>query len=99
MNTPEPRSLSDCRFDTLPYFVVGDEIFPFKTWLGSTHKVQVNPGRSLFDWAMKPFALRRLGHHIVCCYLQSQLIQIYSVDWTDIYDTHNIEHRTEPVSH
>ena len=33
--------------------------------LGSTHKVQVNPGRSLFDWAMKPSALRRLGHHIV----------------------------------
>ena len=30
---------------------------------------------------------------------QSQLIQIYSVDWTDVYDTHNIEHRTEPVSH
>ena len=29
----------------------------------------------------------------------SQLIQIYSVDWTDIFDTHNIEHRTEPVSH
>ena len=30
---------------------------------------------------------------------QSQLIQIYSVDWTDVYDTYNIEHRTEPVSH
>ena len=30
---------------------------------------------------------------------QSQLIQIYSVDWTDVHDTHNIEHRTEPVSH
>ena len=29
----------------------------------------------------------------------SQLIQIYSVDWTDVYDTYNIEHRTEPVSH
>ena len=27
------------------------------------------------------------------------LIQIFSVDWTDVYDTHNIEHRTEPVSH
>ena len=27
---------------------------------------------------------------------QSQLIQIYSVDWTGVYDTHNIEHRTEP---
>ena len=30
---------------------------------------------------------------------QSQLIQMYSVDWTDVYDTYNIEHRTEPVSH
>ena len=30
---------------------------------------------------------------------QSQLIQIYSVAWTDVYDTHNIEHRTEPGSH
>ena len=30
---------------------------------------------------------------------QSQLIQMYSVDWTDVYDTHNIEHRTELVSH
>ena len=30
---------------------------------------------------------------------QSQLIQIYSVYWTDVYDTHNIEHRTESLSH
>ena len=30
---------------------------------------------------------------------QSQLIQIYSLDWTDVYDTHSIEHRTEPGSH
>ena len=30
---------------------------------------------------------------------QIQLIQIYSVDWTDVYDTHNIGHRTEPISH
>ena len=28
-----------------------------------------------------------------------QLIQIYSVDWRDVCDKHNIEHRTEPVSH
>ena len=31
--------------------------------------------------------------------MQSQLIQMYSMDWTDIYDTHNIEHRTEQVGH
>ena len=30
---------------------------------------------------------------------QSQLIQICSVDWTELYDTHNIEHRPELVSH
>ena len=30
---------------------------------------------------------------------QSQLIQVYSVGWIDVYDTHNIEHRTEPVSY
>ena len=29
--------------------------------------------------------------------MQSQLIQIYIVEWTYVYDTHNIEHRTEPV--
>ena len=28
---------------------------------------------------------------------RSQLIQIYSVDWTAVYETHNIEHRTEPA--
>ena len=27
---------------------------------------------------------------------QSQLIQIYSMDWTEVCDTHNIEHRTDP---
>ena len=30
---------------------------------------------------------------------ESILIQIYSVDWTDVYDTHSSEHRTEPISH
>ena len=46
------------------------------------------------------------GNSFLCIIVQgrcqpkkSQLIQICSVDWTDVYDTHNIEHRTEPVSH
>ena len=30
---------------------------------------------------------------------QSQLIEIYSVDWTDVYGTPSIEHRTDPVSY
>ena len=31
--------------------------------------------------------------------IHAESIKIYNVDWTDVYDTHNIEHRTEPVSH
>ena len=29
----------------------------------------------------------------------TESIKIYNVDWTAVYDKHNIEHRTEPVSH
>ena len=46
------------------------------------------------------------GNYFLCIFVQgrwqptqSQLIQIDSVDWIGVYDTHNIEHRTEPVSH
>ena len=31
MNLPIPTSLEGCSFDPLPYFLVGDEIFPLKT--------------------------------------------------------------------
>ena len=30
---PETAKHSTCDFDPLPYFLVGDEIFPLKTWL------------------------------------------------------------------
>lgn len=33
LNLPEPARLEGCRYDPLPYFMVGDEIFPLKTWL------------------------------------------------------------------
>ena len=33
MNIPSPRHLEGCSFDPLPYYLVGDEIFPLKTWL------------------------------------------------------------------
>ena len=49
---------------------------------------------------------RQTFTNILCIFVQgrrqstqSRLIQIYIVDWTDVYDTHSIEHRTEPVSH
>ena len=33
VNLPPPESLQDCTFDPLPYYMVGDEIFPLKPWL------------------------------------------------------------------
>ena len=33
MNLPNPSTLIGCQYDPLPYFLVGDEIFPLKTWL------------------------------------------------------------------
>ena len=33
MNIPPPRHLESCSFDPLPYYLVGDEIFPLKIWL------------------------------------------------------------------
>ena len=32
-NMPQPESVEGCHFDPLPYFLVGDEIFPLKIWL------------------------------------------------------------------
>ena len=31
MNIPPPTYLDGCSFDPLPYYLVGDEIFPLKT--------------------------------------------------------------------
>ena len=33
MNLPDAEYLEGCNFEPLPYFLIGDEIFPLKTWL------------------------------------------------------------------
>ena len=33
LDNPAPSTYMTCDFDLLPYFLVGDEIFPLKTWL------------------------------------------------------------------
>ena len=33
MKLPQPQSLPACSFEPLPYFLLGDDIFPLKTWL------------------------------------------------------------------
>ena len=44
LNLPEPATLNGCKFNPLPYFMVGDEIFPLKTWL-----MRPFPGKSLTE--------------------------------------------------
>ena len=41
-NTPEDESLDGCKFTPLPYFLLGDDIFPLKKWL-----IKLYPGRNL----------------------------------------------------
>ena len=33
MEIPEPSTVDGCEFDPLPYYLVGNAIFPLKTWL------------------------------------------------------------------
>ena len=42
MNIPPPMHLESCLFDSLPYYLVGDEIFPLKTWLMRPYPVQLS---------------------------------------------------------
>ena len=41
---PQPAKHSTCDFDPLPYFFVGDEIFPLETWL-------MRPYPGTLDWS------------------------------------------------
>ena len=42
MNIPPLRHLDGCLFDPLPYYLVGDEIFPHKTWLMKLYPGQLS---------------------------------------------------------
>ena len=50
MNIPTPRSVLGCRFDPLPYFIVGDEIFPLKTWLMRPYPGQLMEEQKIYNY-------------------------------------------------
>ena len=33
LNVPEPATLEGCKYDLLPYFLLGDEAFPLKEYM------------------------------------------------------------------
>ena len=44
LKVPLPEKLDECKFEPLPYFLVGDEIFPLKSWL-----IRPYPGKNLTE--------------------------------------------------
>ena len=87
-------------------------LFMLKLLVGEINRLNIQVGITKIGKKILVTSQNQLSTKILicCCRLffllfmhfcpgTSQLIQIYSVDWTDVYDTYNIEHRTEPVNH
>ena len=55
MNVPAPSTVNGPDFDPLPYYMVGDEIFPLKTWL-----MHPNPGRLTEEQKIFNYRLSRV---------------------------------------
>ena len=52
MNIPPPRHLEGCSFDPLPYYLVGDEIFPLKTWLMRPYPGQLSEEERILHYRL-----------------------------------------------
>ena len=52
MNIPPPRRLEACLLDPLPYYLVGYEIFPLKTWLMRPYSDQLSEQERLFHYRL-----------------------------------------------
>ena len=50
MGLPEGRHVSGCSYNPLPYYLVGDEIFPLKTWLIKPYPGKLDEKQSIFNY-------------------------------------------------
>ena len=50
INLPSPETVEGCNFDPLPYFMVGDEIFPLKTWLMRPYPGKLTEEQRVFNY-------------------------------------------------
>ena len=50
MSLPEGRHLPGCLYSPLPYYLVGDEIFPLKTWLMKPYPGKLTEEQSIFNY-------------------------------------------------
>ena len=52
MNVPAPSTVNGCDFDPLPYYMVGDEIFPLKTWLMRPYPGRLTEEQRIFNYRL-----------------------------------------------
>ena len=52
MNVPNAKSLLGYAEDNLPFFLVGDEIFPLKTWLMRPYPGNLSLGQKIFNYRL-----------------------------------------------
>lgn len=52
MGIPKPVKHMTCDFDPLPYFLVGDEIFPLKTWLMRPYPGTLDKEQKIFNYRL-----------------------------------------------
>ena len=52
MNVPNAKSLLGYAEDNIPFFLVGDEIFPLKTWLMRPYPGNLSLGQKIFNYRL-----------------------------------------------
>ena len=52
INVPNTKSLLGYAEDNLPFFLVGDEIFPLKTWLMHPYPGNLSLGQKIFNYCL-----------------------------------------------
>ena len=50
MDLPKGRHVPGCSYNPLPYYLVGDEIFPLKTWLIKPYPGKLDEKQSIFNY-------------------------------------------------
>ena len=52
MDIPPPRHLDGCSFNPLPYYLVGDETIPLKTWLMRPYPGQLSEEEKILHYQL-----------------------------------------------
>ena len=52
INLPKAKTLEGCSFDPLPYFLVGDEIFPLKQWMMRPYPGNLTESQRIYNYRL-----------------------------------------------